>query len=361
MTDLQLALLALGGVFIVGVIAYNVWQERRARAKAERAFGAAKADALFDAPPAQPPERREPTIGRTPSSTQVEMPEQELPRTLAVEELEAPGGPMAEISSRIDTVAVILADDPVIREQVEPLIDALRGHTTPVHVEGIVEEQWHPIDASPRSSWRELRVGLQLASRAGPVGEEEIERFNRAIADFAASVSAVSQRESAATAATRARELDRFAASADIEVAVNVIGQFGATFGVPRVKALALEYGMSETAAGELVSYANDGSTEFVIRRFEDPAARPGGNYFSGLTFALDVPQSQDPSTTFGDMVRVAQAFAEKLGGQLVDDNRKPLSDAGIATIRRTVESIAAEMASQGVPAGGALARRLFS
>jgi hypothetical protein len=359
MSDLQLALLALGAVFIVAVIAYNVWQERRARAKAERAFGEPAGDALFGAPRAAP-QRQEPTLGRTPPSTEVKLPEEPLPRKVPVEELEAPGGPMAEISSRVDTVAVILADDPVIREQLEPLLDALRGHATPVHVEGIVDEQWHPIDESPRSSWRELRVGLQLSSRRGPVGEEEIERFNRAIADYAASVSAVSQRESPTTAAARARELDRFCAEADIEVAVNVIGQFGATFAIARVKALALEHGLSETASGELVSYANDGTTEFVLRRFDDPNARPAGNSYPGLTFALDVPQSRNPAATFADMVRVAESIAEKLGGQLVDDNRRPLSEAGIATIHRTVESVAAQMESQGVPAGGALARRLF-
>ena len=356
MTDLQLALLALGGVFIIAVIAYNVWQERRARARAERAFGEPRGDALFK----PVPERKEPSIGRTPSSTEVKAPEEPLPRKLPVEELEAPGGPMAEISSRIDTVAVILADDPVIREQLEPLLDALRRHTTPVHVEGIVDEQWHPIDASPRTSWRELRVGLQLASRAGPVTEEEIDRFNRAIADFAASVGAVSQREAPATAAGRARELDRFAASADIEVAVNVVGQFGATFAVPRVKSLALEHGMSETAAGELVSYAGDGSTGFAIRRLEDGAAR-AGSYYPGLTFALDVPQSADPIEGFDDMAQVAAGFAKQLGGQLVDDNKRPLTEAGLAAIRRSVEAVAAEMQSQGVPPGSALARRLFS
>ena len=361
MTDLQLALLALGGVFIVAVIAYNVWQERRARARAERAFGAPKADALFNAPPAQAPERREPTIGRTPPATQVEMPEQELPRKLPVEELEAPGGPMAEISSRIDTVAVILADDPVMSEQLDPLLDALQAHTTRTHVEGIVGEQWHPVESSPRQSWRELRVGLQLASRAGPVSEDEIERFNRAIADFAAGLSAVSQREAPAAAAARARELDRFCAEADVEVAVNVVGHFGATFAVARVKSLALESGMSETASGELVSYATDGSPEFVIRRFDDAAAKASAAYYTGLTFALDLPQVREPRAAFDDMVGVAETFAAKLGGQLVDDNRKPLSDAGLASIRRTVEKVAQDMEAHGVPAGSALARRLFS
>jgi hypothetical protein len=277
------------------------------------------------------------------------------------EELEATAGAGAEISSRIDTVAVILADDPIMREQLAPLLDALATQRTPVHVEGILGEQWHAIDSSPRQSWRELRVGLQLAHRAGPVAESEIEGFNQAIAEFAAAAGAVSQRESPAAAAQRARDLDAFCANADIEVAVNVIGQFGATFPVSRVKALALEHGLSETASEELVSFAADGTREFVIRRFDDTAHKASASYYSGITFALDVPQVPDPAAVLADMVQVANSLAANLAGQLVDDNRRPLSDAGLASILRSVEKVATDMEAHGVPAGSSLARRLFA
>jgi len=354
MSDLQIALLAGGGVFIVAVIAYNVWQERRARGRAEQAFGNRAPDALFQ--PAG--DRREPTMA--PPSDIAEAVE-DAARLVAPDELEAPGGPAAEVSSRIDTVAVILADDPVMSEQLDPLLDALQPHTTPVHIEGIVDEQWHPVESSPRRSWRELRVGLQLASRSGPVGEDEIERFNRAIAEFAASVGAVSQREAPTAAAARARDLDRFCAEADIEVAVNVIGQFGATFAVGRVKSLALENGMSETVSGELVSFSDDGTPEFAIRRFDDANAKPNATYYTGLTFALDLPHVTNPAAALAGMVRVAETFAEKLGGQRVDDNRRALTEQGLASIRRSLEKIVHDMESHGVPAGGPLARRLFS
>src|SRR5688572_8645854 len=226
MSELQLYLLAGGAVFVALVWGYNVWVERRARRRAEQAFGERPGDALFDAPADG---RREPTIGTMPRPKAGNHDETRPPmRRVKAEELEAPGGPAAEISSRIDTVAVILADDPIMAEQLEPLLEALQAHKTPVHVEGIVDEQWHPVETSPRRSWRELRVGLQLASRAGAVAEEEIDRFNHAIAEFAATVGAVSQREAPNAAAARARELDRFCADADIEVAINVVGQFGA-------------------------------------------------------------------------------------------------------------------------------------
>ncbi|MBC8021471.1 MAG: hypothetical protein H7Y14_00010 [Burkholderiales bacterium] len=360
MSDLQIGLAAAGVVVIVAVLIYNAMQERRARGKAEKDFGERPPDALLDTPPA----RREPTMSSIPESAppaaRVLAPDETSPH-MSAQELNAESAPAAEVSSRIDTVAVVLADDPVMSEQLQPLLDALRTFEKPVHVEGIVDEQWHPIETSLRRSWRELRVGLQLADRRGVVTEDDVERFNRTIADFAAAVNAVSQREAPGAAATRARELDTFCADTDIEVAVNVIGQFGATFAIARVKALALDNAMSETASGELVRFTPDGFPGFVVRRFDDANAKPSASYYTGLTFALDLPQVTDAPEVLAEMVRVAEVFARSLGGQLVDDNRRPLTQAGLASIRRSLEKIFHEMETHGIPAGSPLARRLFS
>ena len=365
MSELQLYLLAGGAVFVAAVWGYNVWQERKASRKAEEAFGERPGDALFEPAVkplvAMPGERREPTMGALPRGPGLD---ETIPpiRHAGVGELEAPVGQAAQISSRIDTVAVILADDPVMSEQLEPLRALAESHDTPMHVEGIVDEQWTPVEAVPDRSWRELRVGLQLASRRGAVSEEEIERFNQAIADFAASVGAVSQREAPVAAAQRARDLDGFCAETDIEIAVNVVGQYGATLAVPRVKALALEHGLSETGSGELVSFASDGTAEFVIRRFDDSVGKPPGTpHHTGLTFALDLPHVADPAAALADMVSIAASMAEKLGGELVDDNRRPLTEAGVASIRRSLEQVVRDMEAHGITPGSSLARRLFS
>lgn len=357
MSDLQLALIAVGAVVILAVIAYNVVQERGARRRAELAFGDQPPDTLLSGGSTVAP-RREPTVGDVPPTDAVEAAEDiaAIPPGAPPEE----GPPQPQVSSHIDTVAVILSDEPVASEQLEPLHAVLEGFEPATCVEGIVEEQWQPVETSSARAWRELRVGLQLASRKGAVSEDEIERFNRAIADFAAAVAAVSQREAPATAAERARSLDRFCADADIEVAINVIGQYGATFAIPRVKSLALENGLSETASGELVRYTPDGVAGFVIRRF-DTSPKPSPTYYTGLTFALDVPQVANAPRVLDEMIRVAETFAATLGGQLVDDNKKPLTEAGLASIRRTLEAVVRDMQARGIPSGGALARRLFS
>ncbi|MCM1129165.1 MAG: hypothetical protein NC211_05445 [Alistipes senegalensis] len=63
MTELQISLIVIGAVIIIGVIAYNKWQEYRAHRKMERAFADAPEDVLMQPPPAEDNDlRREPVF-----------------------------------------------------------------------------------------------------------------------------------------------------------------------------------------------------------------------------------------------------------------------------------------------------------
>src|SRR6185369_11193528 len=69
MSDLQLALIAGGVVVVAAVAVYNVVQERKARKRAESAFGEQPPDALLGGAPAA--ERREPTLGDVPPPSDI--------------------------------------------------------------------------------------------------------------------------------------------------------------------------------------------------------------------------------------------------------------------------------------------------
>ncbi|HEY4998507.1 MAG TPA: hypothetical protein VII36_05165, partial [Usitatibacter sp.] len=104
MTDLHLALIALGAVLVAAVAIYNVVQERSARAKAEKVFGNRPPDALFEASSdtraEKSPTRREPTLGALPpepGSGKAPAPDETMPPGSS-EELEAEVAPAAEIS-----------------------------------------------------------------------------------------------------------------------------------------------------------------------------------------------------------------------------------------------------------------------
>ena len=157
MSDLQLALIALGAVFVAAVFGYNVLQERKSRKRAEATFRAPGADPLLD--PAA--DRREPTLGAVPGETRGD------PSVGSIDELTAPlrevapqADPQAEpaggaiLSTRIDSVALVLAHTPVTGEQLESLLDALADHAAAVAREGLVEERWLPVSETPQTDAR---------------------------------------------------------------------------------------------------------------------------------------------------------------------------------------------------------------
>ena len=47
MTDLQVSLIAIGGVIVVGLFSFNKWQEWRAKKSVENAFSSLQQDVLM--------------------------------------------------------------------------------------------------------------------------------------------------------------------------------------------------------------------------------------------------------------------------------------------------------------------------
>ena len=47
MTDLQTSLIVIGGAIVVGVMAFNKWQEHKAKKSVERAFSTGQDDVLM--------------------------------------------------------------------------------------------------------------------------------------------------------------------------------------------------------------------------------------------------------------------------------------------------------------------------
>ena len=350
MSDLQLWLIGAGAALVALVLALNRVAEWRAGRRAEDAFRAPARDPLTEAGVA----RVEPTMG------EVSPPASPEPAAAPPEADSAPTFPDPVLSSAVDTVALVVANDPLTRDLLAPLETALERLQRPVHLEGLEDERWVPLTMSHRDAWREIRAGLQLANRAGPASEEVVNAFNDAVADFATRSGAASQRESPAEAAGRARGLDALCAETDIELVLNVRGRGGATFSVQRVHALAAEEGLEPAGPGRFARMGDDGNAIFGLRFADVPPPRES-SYATGLTFAFDVPHASEPLAALDALAAAAGRFAQALSGEVVDDSGRPLTPAGLAAIRRSLEPVVARLADRGIPAGSPLARRLFS
>ena len=143
---------------------------------------------------------------------------------------------------------------------------------------------------------------------------------------------------------------------------MNVVGQYASDArGAAREGARA-RHGLSETASGDLVSFAADGTPEFTIRGFDDARARrPWPIRTSGCTFALDLPHVSNPAEALTDMVAIAPAaWPRSWAASWSTTSAARFTDSGIASIRRTLERASwPTWQAHGVPAGGPLARRL--
>lgn len=431
MTELQLGLIGLGAVAVVGVLAYNKWQEYRHRKLAEQVLNVRHSDILLDGdgerrdeaePPffdagddvfggddemqrggrqgpeprddyAAPGERIEPVIRSEPEWIEAPPDEQSVvepdPMPEPVAELAKPESvprpvaaavPVAPrttddarnvsdsyylLSPSIDYVVSLEAVEPSPSYQIiESQRDVLARIRKPIHWIGYNEytREWEPIVDDGQSEYRRIRVGLQLVDRKGAVSDGELAAFHIAIQDLADELMAMADFPPRQPALDAAAKLDEFCADVDIQVGINVISQ-GQVFAGTKLRALAEAAGMV-IDEGKFVRCDDDGNRLFVLLNqdeagFSTESMKTMSTH--GVTFLLDVPRVSHGERVFNQMVDLARRFAEVLRGALVDDNHRPLSESALEPIRRQVGQYQASMATQGLPAGGPLARRLFS
>lgn len=311
MSDLQIGLLAAGALVVAGIIAYNAIQERRAQRAAERAFRSGHADALMEDGGQR---RREPSFDGGPR--------RDAP-------LEAAALPDARLDYVIELSLQRLMSAAAVAEHWAPFEHRFAGRAL--------------LAASPdRSTWRPLpaagncaavRAALQLASRAGPVGEAELIEFRAAADTLAASIGATVQAPEVKHAVEAARELDQLCADADIQVVLHVVPQPGGAF----------DAGAPAPAAGA--------QAPFAVNRREDGA----------FSLALDVPRTAEVRRSYDAMVVRARDLCVSLGGMIVDDNGRALDERALAAIGEQLDAVRDTLLARGIEPGGPAALRLFA
>jgi len=299
MTDLQLGLLVLGAVAVVGVLLYNRLQERAVRREAERAFGSRHADVLLD-PAAAPPRGhgRDPAVAALPAGA---TPDDRLDYVVTLRiPVGAPGATVLEgwhaIEQRFGRRVLLAGSD---------------------------GSGWRAIATGEFGSFSSLRAGLQMVSRAGVVGDAELLEFRTEVETFGTRLRAECDAPEMRHALEAARELDRFCADSDIQVALHVVGE-------------GLE------PPGDDAPY--------------QVTAREGG-----LTFLLDLPRTADPERGYEAMARAARDLAARAGGRVVDDRDNPLDERSLAAIGAELAAVHRRLSERGIHPGSALALRLFS
>jgi FtsZ-interacting cell division protein ZipA len=147
-------------------------------------------------------------------------------------------------------------------------------------------------------------------------------------------------------------------------IGINIISIDNSVFTGAKIQVLAESSGFRLGTDGMFHYYDERGDAMFSLGNFEPSPFLPASVRVlttHGITFLLDVSRVENGEIIFGQMMRVAKAFGDSLGGIIVDDNRAPLTENGIQKIRHQLSAIQSMMQSRNIPAGGKVALRLFA
>jgi hypothetical protein len=364
MSDLQIGLAMLGVVVVGSVLAFNWWQERKFRRRAEESFSSSHEDILLER---QPPAAKVPV--RAPASAPVEEEDVRIepriePMLQPVASAPVSAPPPPDASPEVDYVAEIRAGEQVPHDRLVPLQQslALLGRKAFLSGFDFATRTWGGL--APGGQWTAIRIAVQLVDRSGPVTESYLQQLGETLRQAAHELSAIAELPEFAPALEKAAALDEFCAEVDVAVGINVIAHAGQVFHGTKIRALAEASGFQLRADGVFHLPDDHGGTQFLLDNQESAPFLPDkirNLTTPGITFLLDVPRTADGLRTFDRMVAASRSMAESLDGTLADDNRVLLNDTGLDKIRGQLRAIYAAMEARGIAPGSALALRLFS
>lgn len=406
MNPLQISLIAVAIVVVAAIVLYNWFQERKYRKQSREMF-APQQDVLLDAQQGAEADatRIEPYLDEP--STQTEPAVSGTPLTHAWAEPTAPASAIPSsvpyhadiaalrepqpVESRPATVAAqpesVLAADELPASPADPMIDfEIRLHTADAIPGSALVE---PIERSRNSgkavywwgygplaggweeiaSWREdayseIVIALQLADRNGAVSEDQLVQLCTQARQLASRFNGVAECPDIPSALQRANELDLFCVDVDVLIGLNVVSRDNEVFSGAKISELAQRAGMvlavdgvyqCRNAANEIIySLCNHESAPFTANATASFSTH-------GVTLLFDLPRVADGLAAFDRMTALGHQLSEQLGGQLVDDNIRPLTQAGIDKIRLQLDQIYKRMQARGIPGGSERALRLFN
>ena len=366
MNSLQISLIVLAVVVIVAILFYNWFQERKYRKQSMPMF-TPHSDALLQPQASSVEPRIEPVMASAevvvdvvPLTEPVEIVEV-APTEIVVHEL-----PPAPTDTQLEYVISIQTVDAIPSAAFALLIEAELGAGKPVRWLGYVAASASWVDITP---WRDLAftdvvVAVQLADRAGPVAESQLQGLNQTLRQLASRFNGVASWQDIAPVLLKANKLDQFCVEVDVLIGLNVVSNDGASFMGEKIAQVAQHAGLVLSDAGVYQRRNERGDVVYALCNHEDTPFTTGqmsALQTHGVTLMFEVPRVENGLAAFAELAQFGQQLAQVLGGKLVDDNIRPLSPAGIEKIQLQLVHIYQRMEANEIPAGGRRAMRLFN
>lgn len=352
MSTFQIALIVIAAVALIGVVLYNAWQERRA-ARAVRATFGERDDALLrtTTPRAAPPDtvvaRVEPTLG--------------LDSLADVE-------PEFDFDDDLECIVTLSFDHAVDGERLVALTAPLQRTvgSKPVRCAATNVDSLRPQLPHAGAAYSGLHTAVLLANRAGPLNAVEFSEFVGAVRRIADEFDVPLDIPDMAETLERAKQLDARCAGVDGQIAVNIVSN-GMPWSGSQIAQAAVEAGFAQRPEGRFAFLRRSGVELFTMDAL-DAQARPvpilvraSEVQSSTLTIVLDVPRAPEVEKPLSTLINVARALAARLGGSVVDDHRRPVTDQALTAIETQLKPMHDRLRAAGFEAGSPRALRLFN
>jgi FtsZ-interacting cell division protein ZipA len=213
-------------------------------------------------------------------------------------------------------------------------------------------------------NYQQVVVTMQLADRNGAVQEEQLAALCNELQAMAQTHGLHIACDDRVDALARAQAIDRFCVDVDVLIGLNVVARGEGSLNLARIVREAGDSGMVLGVDGAFQLLDSRAEPLYVLCNHDaEPFSPEGveGQASQGVTLQFDVPRVPDGIKVFDGMVAFGRKLANEVGGILVDDNLRLLTDTGIEKIRSQLMQIYERMEARGVPSGSRRALRLFS
>lgn len=371
MSELQIALLAIGSGVVLIVYLLGWWKQRQYSRKFGAAFGQSHDDALYQAArTALPVEPMQEMINVDALPDEVVLPEVEIVPVAQepdqVMDEPALSEPCALLDERCDFIIELHLAEAASAAVLDGLWQRKFDFRKPLQVCGLTVRsgQWERVVAEGQTLYSRFRIALQMLDRGGVISAAKMSDFRDLVLGIARSIEADTTLSEVQEALHHAQSLDAFCAEVDQMVGINLLPPGNRQLNGQKIAEAAALQGMRLESDGAYhLSDAAGHSQVTLINRDSKPFQHHTLAHLAtpGITLMLDVPRVENPAAGFDQMLKMAHHLARELQVNLVDDHRVPLTDAGLALIRAQIGEVEAKMREKNLLPGSAQARRLFS
>ena len=354
MSELQISLIVLGALVILAVVGFNWWQDRRARRKMQDSLPAVEDDPLLDdGQPARDAPRREPGLGRfglqaaaqTTDDGEAASPE---PMRLAAE-------PDAMVEAVIELRLAQAASGQQLLTHLGASLDLGRR---PVRVLLQTDDGSLSSEIGAARQYIGIQLAVLLANRAGAITAIEWSQLWSKAQLLAEQLDASVEGPEQQEVLERADQLDSTCATLDAQVTLTLI--LNQTR--PAVDVVSSAKAMGFVDEGSHLAWIGDhGLACFTLFRADAQPLEGGPTLVDRMTLLLDVPRAPANPVNFGRMLEVGQELARRVGGEVVDDQQRPLASGADVVIDQQLQPLYAQLEAAGLAAGSPRARRVFA